>query len=235
MVLTAHFIDSYWVLHKKNLNFCQVANHKGVTIGKLIESCLLEWGIDKVFSITVDNASLNDGEISYIKKRLRSKKTLILEGELLRMRCCAHVINLIVNEGLKEMHDLIASVRNAVRYVISSSKRLTKFKTCVEQQKIDCKALFCLDVPTRWNFTYLMLEHALKFEKAFQILEEEELDYQDCFAKDEHGKKRIWPPSNSNWKNVEVFVMFFKVFYNVTNLISGSLYVTVNSFFRIEE
>ncbi|KAL4013587.1 hypothetical protein IC575_025759 [Cucumis melo] len=231
MVLTAHFIDSDWVLHKKILNFCQVANHKGET-GKLIESCLLEWGIDKVFSITVDNASSNDGAISYIMKRLRSWKTLILEGELLHMRCCAHVINLIVNEGLKEMHDSIACVRNAVRYVRSSPKRLIKFKTCVEQEKIDCKALVCLDVPTRWNSTYLMLEHALKFEKAFQILEEEELDYQDYFAEDEHGKKKIGPPSNYDWKNVEVFVMFLKVFYNVTNKISGSLYVTANSFFH---
>jgi len=102
---------------KKILNFCQVANHKGETIGKVIECCLLEWGIDKVFSITVDNASSNDGAISYIKKRLRSWKTLILEGESLHMRCCAHIINLIVSEGLKEMHDSIASVRNAVRYV----------------------------------------------------------------------------------------------------------------------
>ena len=60
----------------------------------------------------------------------------------------------------------------------------------------------------------------------FQILE-------DYFAEDEHGKKRIKPPSNSHWKNVKVFVMFFKVFYNVTNKINnGSLYVTANSFFH---
>ncbi|KAL4016504.1 hypothetical protein IC575_024156 [Cucumis melo] len=148
------------------------------------------------------------------------------------MRCCAYVINLIVNEGLKEIHDLIVSVRNVVRYVRSSPKRLTKFKTCVEQEKIDCKALVCLDVPTRWNSTCLMLKHALEFEKDLQILEEEELDYYDYFAEDEHGKKRIGPPSNFDWKNVEVFVMFLKVFYNVTNKISGSLYVTANSFFH---
>ena len=137
MVLTAHFIDLDWVLHKMILNFSQVTNHKDDTIGKLIESCLLEWRIDKVFSINVDNASSNEGAISYIKKRLRSWKTLILEDELLHMRSCAHIINLIVNEGLREMHDSIARVCNLVRYVRSSLKRLTKFKTCVEQEKID--------------------------------------------------------------------------------------------------
>ena len=86
-------------------------------------------------------------------------------------------INLIVNEGLKEIHDSISSVRNAVRYVRSSPKRLTKFKDRVEQEKIKCKTLVCLDVVTRLNSTYLMHDHALKFEKAFKVLEEEELDY----------------------------------------------------------
>ena len=64
------------------------------------------------------------------------------------MRCCAHIINLIVNERLKEMHDSISSVRNIVRYVRSSSKKLTKFKDRVEHEKIKCEALVCLDVAT---------------------------------------------------------------------------------------
>ena len=158
----------------------QVANHKGETIGKIIESCLFEWRIDKVFSIA-DNASSNDIAISYIMRRLRSWNSLVLDGEILHMRCCAHIINLIVNEGLKKMHDSISSVRNVVRYVRSSPKRLTKFKDRVEQEKIKCRALVCLDVATQWNSTYLMLDHALEFEKAFKVLEEEESDYVDYF------------------------------------------------------
>ena len=42
MCLTAHFIDDNWTLHKKILNFCQVADHKGETIGRQIETCLLD-------------------------------------------------------------------------------------------------------------------------------------------------------------------------------------------------
>ncbi|KAA0039559.1 zinc finger BED domain-containing protein RICESLEEPER 2-like [Cucumis melo var. makuwa] len=86
--------------------------------------------------------------------------------------------------------------------------------------------LFLIVTPSVSSFT-------VSSSAAFYLRkEEEELDYQDYFAEDEHGKKRIRPPSNSDWKNVEVFVMFFKVFYNVTNKISGSLYVTANSFFH---
>ena len=70
------------------------------------------------------------------------------------MRCCTHVINFIVNEELKEMHDSISSIGNAVRYVRSSPKRLTKFKDRIGQEKIKYKALVCLDVATRLNSTY---------------------------------------------------------------------------------
>ena len=42
MVLTAHFLDDEWKLHKRILNFCQIPNHKGDTIGKTIEKCLLK-------------------------------------------------------------------------------------------------------------------------------------------------------------------------------------------------
>ena len=40
MSLTCHFIDDDWKLHKRILNFCQVEDHKGETIGRKIEMCL---------------------------------------------------------------------------------------------------------------------------------------------------------------------------------------------------
>ena len=42
MCLTTHRIDQDWKLQKRILNFCQVPNHKESTIGRVIESCLLD-------------------------------------------------------------------------------------------------------------------------------------------------------------------------------------------------
>uniref|UniRef100_A0A803KN13 HAT C-terminal dimerisation domain-containing protein n=1 Tax=Chenopodium quinoa TaxID=63459 RepID=A0A803KN13_CHEQI len=42
----------------------------GEAIGKAVEKCLLEWGITKVMTITVDNASSNDVGVQYLRKRL---------------------------------------------------------------------------------------------------------------------------------------------------------------------
>ena len=44
MSLTCYFINNDWKLYKRILNFCQVEDHKGETIGRKIETCLREWG-----------------------------------------------------------------------------------------------------------------------------------------------------------------------------------------------
>ncbi|KAM3268732.1 hypothetical protein P3S67_030696 [Capsicum chacoense] len=56
MCLTSHFIDTNWKLHKKVINFCPISSHKGVDMASSITNSLLEWGLNTVFSITVDNA-----------------------------------------------------------------------------------------------------------------------------------------------------------------------------------
>ncbi|KAF7841566.1 zinc finger BED domain-containing protein RICESLEEPER 1-like [Senna tora] len=229
MCLTAHFIDENWRLQKRIINYCIIENHRGDTIGKAIEKCLLGWGIEKVFSITVDNASSNDTAVAYLKKRLKNWNGLVCDGDYLHVRCCAHILNLVVNDGLKDLHNSIPAIRNAVRYVRSSPARLQRFKDLVQKEKIDCKALVCLDIMTRWNSTYLMLEHALKFQKVFDRMEDEDDGYNAYFRDDTH---RLGPPMTFDWSNAYVFVQFLKVFYTITLRFSGSLYVTSNSCFH---
>ncbi|KAK2634836.1 hypothetical protein Ddye_029628 [Dipteronia dyeriana] len=136
MVVTAHFIDEQWHLQKRILSFTQISDHKGETIGKCIEKVLLDWGIDRVFTITVDNASANSTTILYVKRKLTSwhRDGAILDRKYLYLRCCAHIVNLIVNDRLKEMHDSVVAIRNAVKFVKSSPNRFDRFKKCVEHE-----------------------------------------------------------------------------------------------------
>ncbi|WOH14844.1 hypothetical protein DCAR_0934370 [Daucus carota subsp. sativus] len=111
MCLTAHWINDDWKMCKKILNFPQIGSHKGVAIGKILVDLFAQWGIDRVFTITLDNASSNDNAICYLKKFLSGPEA-ILENKFLHMRCCAHILNLVVKDGLKEQHESICSLRN---------------------------------------------------------------------------------------------------------------------------
>ncbi|KZV50381.1 hypothetical protein F511_37143 [Dorcoceras hygrometricum] len=42
MVVTAHFLDCDWKLHKRIINFTKITSHNGEEIGKMVEVCLRE-------------------------------------------------------------------------------------------------------------------------------------------------------------------------------------------------
>ncbi|XP_062114041.1 zinc finger BED domain-containing protein RICESLEEPER 2-like [Humulus lupulus] len=200
MTVSRDVLKLYKEEKKIIINFCQVVDHKGETIGHEIELCLLDWGISKLFTITVDNASSNDVAIRYLRKQFKEKeKCLIFYGKFLYMRSCAHIVNLMVTEGLKEKHGSIAAIRNVVRFVRSSPARLNFFKERVMQERIECKWLLCLDVPTRWNSTYLTLICAIKFRKAFDRMQID-ANYMKYFDEvDKDGKPKEGPPTVDDW------------------------------------
>ncbi|KAL0334041.1 UNVERIFIED_CONTAM: putative AC transposase [Sesamum angustifolium] len=133
ITLTTHFIDDDWKLQKRILNFCPISGHKSEEVGLGVEKCLLDWGIDKVFTVTVDNASSNDGAILYLQKKFDNWGTNILGGKYVHMRCIAHIVNLIVQDGLrnKEEHLAISRIRGAIRW--NSTYLMLEAATCLKR------------------------------------------------------------------------------------------------------
>ncbi|KAM3306271.1 hypothetical protein P3S67_013141 [Capsicum chacoense] len=74
----------------------------------------------------------------------------------------AHIMNLIIQDGLKESSLSIEHVRHVVRYVRQSLVRLKRFQESCDDEQLSCKESLCLDVPTRWNSTYLILSRAVE-------------------------------------------------------------------------
>ncbi|XP_051150502.1 zinc finger BED domain-containing protein RICESLEEPER 2-like [Andrographis paniculata] len=216
MVITGHFIDSGWKLQKRILSFVKVpAPRRGIDVANAIFKCLKAWGIeDKVFSISVDNASYNDSCLRYLKDYISRSTKLVLDGALFHVRCCAHILNLLVQDGLSRIKDIIHNVRESVKYVNFNDSRLKSFGEVVEQKHLKERKLI-IDCPTRWNSTYHMLAAALKFKIVFSEYQEREPHY--TFA-----------PSNEDWEKVEKVCKLLEVFNLATNLISGSEYPTAN-------
>ncbi|XP_012575118.1 zinc finger BED domain-containing protein RICESLEEPER 2-like [Cicer arietinum] len=141
MNLTAHFIDKKWNLHKRILNFCKITSHTEEFMAKEVETCLNAWELNRVFSITIENASSNDVEIKFMKKWMNARNCLLLNGESIHMWCCAHILSLIVKEGLKDEDISITRIRKAVKYVRLSPSRLARFKGCVERENFFYKEI----------------------------------------------------------------------------------------------
>ena len=104
-----------------------------------------------MFIITIDNASLNEGALRYLTDRVKTWRddVLLLNGDYLHACCRVYILNLIVTEGLKELEQSMVSVRNAVKYVRSSTARMQAFQIRVQQEKINCRGIVILDCPTR--------------------------------------------------------------------------------------
>ncbi|MCI07527.1 HAT family dimerization domain containing protein, partial [Trifolium medium] len=125
MCVTGHFIDESWELQKKILGFGLIANHRGDTIGKTLEKCLKDWGITKVCTVTVDNASSNNVALSYLIRNMSAWNG---------------------NTLLKDSS--ISKIRAACKYVKGSPARLALFKVCVKDANISRSQKVITDVAT---------------------------------------------------------------------------------------
>ncbi|XP_047267582.1 zinc finger BED domain-containing protein RICESLEEPER 2-like [Capsicum annuum] len=154
-----------------------------------ISKCLRDWGIDKIFTITVDNASSNDVTVKELAKIFTKRGTNFMNGQHLHVRCMAHIINLIVQDGLKMTGVSIEKVRKAVKYIRQSPARCKRFQEYCEDVDINSKKSLCLDVSTRWNSTYLMLNRAVECENGLMsyVYRDIGLSHYLRFIEDEEG------------------------------------------------
>ncbi|CAN1302185.1 Zinc finger BED domain-containing protein RICESLEEPER 2 [Linum perenne] len=101
----------------------------------------------------------------------------------------------------------VRRVREAVRWVCASPAREECFRNAMAIRKIKCKKMSLLDVLTRWNSTFSMLDTASVYEKAFKVLENMESNFvEDLQAKSYQGDV-IGVPSSSDWDSVRVLTV----------------------------
>lgn len=168
--------------------FCFVPSpHTKGVIAKILMDCLSQYSLqNKVSSIVVDNCTTNDSMLDIMVEKLE-RKNLMLGGDFLHMRCSAHILNLIVKDGLEVIDPAIERVRDCILFWMSTPKRIENFEEACRLLNIAKPKRVVLDCKTRWNSTYLMLNTALPFKDVFAKL------------KRMNKKLKLVVPSDNEW------------------------------------
>ncbi|KAK2637995.1 hypothetical protein Ddye_025790 [Dipteronia dyeriana] len=98
---------------------------------------LQDWNIDrKLSTLTLDNYSTNNCMIDLLLDKL-VPSSLILYGQLLHMRCVAHILNLIVKSGLEVINCGVEKIRDSVAFWTATPKRMEKFEEAARQLNLE--------------------------------------------------------------------------------------------------
>ena len=186
-------------------------------LADVMMECLHDWNIEhKLSTLTVDNCSTNNAMIRILLEML-SDVSLLLNGDMFHMRCSAHILNLIVRDGLDVISDSVERIRSSVSYWTSSPKREEKFFETVNQLEIESTKKLVLDCKTRWNSTYLMIRSALMYKTVFPHLKHKDSHYKNV-------------PTEDDWVLAKEISDKLDVFYQATEEFSGTKYPTSNNF-----
>jgi len=213
--VVAHFINADWQLEKRVLGLRLIdVSHNAENIAERVASVLAEYGIlNKVFSVTLDNASANKNAMDKLKPIL---KEYLGSDLFLHQRCACHIINLIVKEALAAVNPLIEDFRTTISFMNSSNQRIAAYKSyCIASGVRPRK--FGLDMDVRWNSTYLMLKHLLPHKSTFSTFIE---------ANYPRGSGSGFLLTDDHWAMANKILEFLELFYDSTVDLSGVYYPT---------
>jgi hypothetical protein len=201
---TVHFIDDGWQLKKKILAFRNLRyNYDMGTVHEVFKSVLTEWSINKnVRFIFLDITPPKDHMIGELRSKV-SDQAPPIHGPLFCVPSYAHILSLLVQDGFSEIRSVLYKIRECIEYVRGSSLIRQKFQEAINNRSLLDREMPTLDVPARWDTTFLMLESSLEFITAFNHLEQLDDDFKVN-------------PSAEEWNKATAVFECLKEFYKST-------------------
>ena len=216
LCVTAHWVEpESWLIMKRVISFEDFpVPHTGVALFKMLRKVFTKYHLQqKIFSITLDNASNNINSMSRLKMEFEPP----LNGDFYHSRCVAHIINLVVQAGLNHpvMHQLKDCFIQMLHEIFKKGpKRYNAYvRLCTKAKKHWLSPN--LDCDTRWNSTYIMFLSAIRQKVTLQ------------YFHDQLSQKGYVVPFNvEHWDTIERLTRLLEVFYNATKKLSGVYYPT---------
>ncbi|KAJ1383948.1 Ribonuclease H-like superfamily [Sesbania bispinosa] len=127
MAIKAHFVDESWILQSRLLSFIYMPiPHSEDAFSDVIVQCLMDWNLNqKLSTLTVDNCGTSGDIFECVLNKI-SPRSLVLGGQLFHMRCCNHILNLMVEDGLSLISDTIEKVKTVCQDLFMEYKNMSK-------------------------------------------------------------------------------------------------------------
>ena len=212
ITVTAHVIDPDWKMHNFVLQTRMIAeSHTGTNIAEVLNAAVEEWGVQRgtqPIPIVNDNAA-NMG-------------TAVQESKLLspHVGCFAHVLNLACHSALKV--NTVSRLLGRVRIVAFFHRSTTAAALLVKKQKLlqlpEHKLI--MDVATRWNSAYDMIERYLEQQAAVMAV----LTQSDI----RRNARDICTLNDDDITNLEELVTVLKPLSTVTALLCDACRPTIS-------
>ena len=209
--VVAHYVNNdNWELKKRIIGFELIdVSHTGHAIAERILEVVQEFNLtDKIFAITLDNASSNTTAMEELTPIL----SVYAQSYLLHQRCACHILNLIAKCALKYMKPCIEKIRSAIAFLNYSNPRLASYKRWCGAAEASAH-VYHLDVPTRWNSTYIMIRDLIPDKDQFTTF----------VNSNSQGQIFI---TDDDWQVAAVLLNFLETLHDATNVLSGVYYPT---------
>ena len=213
MGLTCHFIDEFYCLHKRVIAFRVFDDpHTARNIARIIYNILTEYRlVQRVFSISFDNASANTASISDLTTYCRPQ----IGGKFFHIRCAAHILNLCVQDGLQYISEVVKPIRFILKYLWSHPTVRKEWARFCKQNGAHPKR-FPRDVCHRWNSTYEMISESYDYRDLLSSFASQHIPDADVFGE--------------TWVIANDVMDVFKVFNDATYTFSHVYKPTSNLF-----
>lgn len=220
VLLTGHFIDADWNLHRRILNVVMVPSLDSAnSFNQAVITCLSDWNLEgRLFNLTLDQSFLNETAFDNLRGFLPLKNQILLNGQLVVGNCLAHVLSRLAQDAFGLMRDIISKIRDNVKYVKTSESHEEKFIEIKQQLQVPSTMELLVDDQSKWDSTYHMLVAACELQEVFTCLDTSDPDYKIT-------------PSIDEWKQVEILCTYLKCLFDVANVLTSPTYPTANAFF----